>query len=320
MELLKSDFSQIISAIKSKKISCKEIAQFFFNRAKTLDKQLNTVITFNEDLINQAQKMDQEISKGNDPGILTGLPFGIKDMLCTKGIRTTAGSKMLANFIPPYDSTVVSRLKQSGALILGKLNQDEFAMGSSNETSAFGISKNPWNTQCVPGGSSGGSAAAQAARLVVGTIGTDTGGSIRQPSSFCGVVGIKPTYGRVSRYGVIAYASSLDQAGPIVTSVSDAALVLESICGHDQLDSTTAQKPVPQFSKNLKEGFKGLRIGILKEYASGAVDKDVQKVYEEALNTAKLNGAQIKELSVPLTKFAVPIYYLVAASEAAITT
>ncbi len=316
MDLLKSDFSQINSAIRNKKISCQEVAEFFLNRAQKLDKQLNSIITYNEKLIDQAKKLDQEISSGKEPGILVGLPFGIKDMLCTKGIKTTAGSKMLGNFIPPYDSTVVARLKKSGALVLGKLNQDEFAMGSSNETSAFGIVKNPWNTGYVPGGSSGGSAAAQAARLVAGSIGTDTGGSIRQPSNFCGVVGIKPTYGRVSRYGVIAYASSLDQAGPMVSSVTDAALCLESICGHDELDSTTSQKPVPQFSKNLKENFKGLKIGIIKEYTSGAVDKDVEKVFQSAITTAQKNGAVIKELSVPLTKFAVPIYYLVAASEA----
>ncbi|RYZ86352.1 MAG: Asp-tRNA(Asn)/Glu-tRNA(Gln) amidotransferase subunit GatA, partial [Proteobacteria bacterium] len=220
------------------------------------------------------------------------------------------------NFVPPYDATVVERLKGAGIVVTGKLNQDEFAMGSSNETSFYGNVKNPWNTDCVPGGSSGGSAAAQSARLCAGTIGTDTGGSIRQPASFCGIVGVKPTYGRVSRYGIIAYASSLDQAGPMVSSVKDAALTMEVISGFDEKDGTTSQKKVPQWSQQLNADVKGLRIGMIKEYSQGGLDSDVQKTVDNAIATLKSMGAEVVEVSVPMSEYAVPVYYLVAASEA----
>ena len=230
MDLLQADFSQVTESVQSKKISAMETAQFFLNRVQSLDKQLNSFTHVSATVLKEAEQLDQKIARNESVGPLAGVVFGIKDLLCTKGMPSTAASKMLRGFIPPYDATVVSRLKSAGALILGKLNQDEFAMGSSNETSVYGVCHNPWDTSRVPGGSSGGSAAAQAARLTMATIGTDTGGSIRQPASFCGVVGVKPTYGRVSRYGIIAYASSLDQAGPIVSSVKDAALTLETIC------------------------------------------------------------------------------------------
>jgi aspartyl-tRNA(Asn)/glutamyl-tRNA(Gln) amidotransferase subunit A len=250
-------------------------------------------------------------------GLLAGVPFGIKDMFCTRGLKTTAASKILENFIPPYDATVVSRLRKAGITVLGKLNQDEFAMGSSNENSHYGPTKNPWNLQYVPGGSSGGSAAAQAARLAAGTVGTDTGGSIRQPASFCGIVGVKPTYGRVSRYGIVAFASSLDQAGPMVSCVEDAALTLEVICGRDEKDQTTSDHEVPKFSQNLKEDLKGLRIGLVKEYMSEkGLHADVEKTVDAAIETLKKRGAEIVEVSIPLTSQAVPMYYLIAASEA----
>jgi aspartyl-tRNA(Asn)/glutamyl-tRNA(Gln) amidotransferase subunit A len=237
-------------------------------------------------------------------------------MFSTKGLTTTAGSKILENFIPPYDATAVKRLKNQGITVLGKLNQDEFAMGSSNETSYFGVCKNPWNTAYVPGGSSGGSAVAQAARMAAGTLGTDTGGSIRQPASFCGIVGVKPTYGRVSRYGIVAYASSLDQAGPMVSSVEDAALCLQAICGQDAKDQTTSDHLVPDFSQNLSANIKGMKIGLVKEYLRGGLDSDVESTTQKAINDLKKAGAEFVEVSVPLTEFAVPIYYLIATSEA----
>ena len=244
------------------------------------------------------------------------MPIAIKDMLCTKGIKTTAASKMLNNFIPPYDSTVVAKLKKAGGIVIGKTNLDEFAMGSSNETSYYGSVKNPWNLECVPGGSSGGSAAAQAARLSVASIGTDTGGSIRQPASFCNIVGIKPTYGRVSRYGIVAYASSLDQAGPMTTTVADAAEILEVISGHDQNDSTTSTRIVPKFTKSLQTNLKGFKIGIIREYDTDAVSADVKTAVQNSIEASKSLGAEIVEIKIPLTQYAVPIYYLVAASEA----
>ncbi len=318
MDILKSSLKQISIAIKSKKISATEVARFYLKRVTELNPKLNAYLTMNENLLTQAGEWDQRIAKGEnlDSLKLVGVPFGIKDMLCTKGIRTTAASKILENFIPPYDSTVVSRIKKNGGLVLGKLNLDEFAMGSSNETSAYGVCRNPWNLDCVPGGSSGGSAAAQAAGLAAVTIGTDTGGSIRQPASFCGVVGVKPTYGRVSRYGIVAYASSLDQAGPMGNSVEDAALVLDSICGFDEMDSTTAQKAETRFCDNLNKSIKGKRIGILKEFFSDQLDSDVKKSLELATSNLKKLGVEIVEVSIPLTEHAVPIYYLIASSEA----
>lgn len=316
MDLIHASLKEIASQVRSKKISASEVASFFSARAKNLDPKLNSYITLNENLQQEAKALDEKIAKGEDLGLLAGVPFGIKDMFCTKGLKTTAGSKILGNFIPPYDATVVAKLKAAGATIVGKLNQDEFAMGSSNETSAFGAVRNPWNPEYVPGGSSGGSAAAQAARLCAATVGTDTGGSIRQPSSFCGIVGVKPTYGRISRYGIVSYASSLDQAGPMVSTVEDAALSLEVMSGRDERDSTTSEQVVPQFSKNLSENIKGMKIGLMKEYSSGsALHPDVQKTFDAALATVKALGAEIVEVSVPLTEYAVPMYYLIAASE-----
>lgn len=317
MDLLTAGLGEIAGAVKTKKISAKEVSQFFLDRAQRLDTKLNSFIGLNPDLLQQAEAVDQRIAKGEDVGPLAGVPYGIKDMFCTKGLRTTAGSKILENFVPPYDATVVAKIKAAGGLVLGKLNQDEFAMGSSNETSFFGSVKNPWNTDYVPGGSSGGSAAAQAARLCAASLGTDTGGSIRQPASFCGIVGVKPTYGRISRYGIIAYASSLDQAGPMVNSVADAALSLEVLCGKDARDMTTADREVPAFSKNINRSLKGLKIGLQKEAVqAGGLHPDVQKSVDQAVAFLKSEGAEIVEVSIPLTEMAVPVYYLVATSEA----
>jgi aspartyl-tRNA(Asn)/glutamyl-tRNA(Gln) amidotransferase subunit A len=316
MDLTLASFTDIAEAIKTKKVSAKEVATHFQGRIEKLDGKLNSFTSINENALTEAGQIDARIAKGEDVGPLAGVPFGIKEMLCTKGLKTNAGSKILQNFVPPYDATVVDRLKKAGIVIMGKLNQDEFAMGSSNETSFFGNVKNPWNLDCVPGGSSGGSAAAQASRLVAGTIGTDTGGSIRQPASFCGIVGVKPTYGRVSRYGIIAYASSLDQAGPMVSSVKDAALTLEVISGFDNHDSTTTQRKVPNWTKELSANVKGMKIGLMKEYMQGGLHPDVQATVDKSIDALKQMGAEFVEVSVPMTEHAVPVYYLVAASEA----
>ncbi len=315
-DITELSFRQTQDALKKKNISAVEIAKHFIARAEKFNSQLNAYISFNEKAVQEAQAIDQKIAQNEVMGPLAGITFGIKDLICTKNIKTTAGSKILNNFIPPYDATLVKKLKNAGAVILGKTNLDEFAMGSSNETSYFGKCYNPWNTEFVPGGSSGGSAAAQAARMNMATIGTDTGGSIRQPANFCGVVGVKPTYGRISRYGIVAYASSLDQAGPLVSCVEDAALVLESICGHDELDSTTSQNKVPAFSQNLSRDIKGTKIGLLKEYQTNEMNADTNKVYLRAIEELKKAGAEIIEVTVPLTEYAVPMYYLIAASEA----
>ncbi len=316
MELNTASFKDISQAVQTKKISAVEVTEHFFKRAQALDSKLNSFITFNENAVNEAKAIDQKLAKGENAGLLAGVPFGIKDLFCTKNLRTTAASKILENFVPPYDATVVTKLRSAGITVIGKLNLDEFAMGSSNETSFFGNVKNPWNTAYVSGGSSGGSAAAQAARLVAGAVGTDTGGSIRQPSNLCGIVGVKPTYGRVSRYGIVSYASSLDQAGPMVSCVEDAALTLEVICGHDEKDATTSQKAVPAFSKNLQGDLKGMKIGLMKEYMAGNLHPDVHKTVNTAIENLKKQGAQFVEVSVPLTEYAVAMYYLIASSEA----
>ncbi len=316
MDLTHASLSEISQAVRSKKVSALEVAKHFRKRIDGLDKKLGAFISLNDDFEVEAKTVDEKIARGEEAGSLAGVPFGIKDLLCTKGLKTTAASKILANFVPPYDATAVARLKKAGSVVLGKTNLDEFAMGSSNETSAFGLVKNPWNLERIPGGSSGGSAAAQASRLVAATIGTDTGGSIRQPASFCGIVGVKPTYGRVSRYGIVAYASSLDQAGPMVSTVQDAALVMEVICGKDTLDSTTSSKAVPNFSKDISKNVKGLKVGLMKEYMTDRLHPDVKTSMEKAVAELRKQGAEIVEVSVPLSEYAIPIYYLVAASEA----
>lgn len=314
MSFEKMSLTELKEGYKKKSFKPSEVMSGYLARVEKLNPQINAVVTLNENAIEQAKAWDDKIATSEAP--LAGIPVGIKDMLCTKGIRTTAGSKILSNFIPPYSSTVVERLEKSGAVVLGKTNQDEFAMGSSNEVSHFGPCKNPWDTSRVPGGSSGGSAAFVAAGMGPVSIGTDTGGSIRQPASFCGVVGVKPTYGRVSRYGIIAFASSLDQAGPMTRTVKDAALVMESICGHDSKDATTARAAVPQWSTQINSNLKGMKVGLLKEFMSDDVADDVKKTFEQGKQAIKDAGAELVEVSIPLTDMSVPIYYLVAASEA----
>ncbi len=316
MDLTHAKISEIATSIRSKKVSAVEVTKHFLSRIEKIDKQLNAFITVNARALDEAKKVDAEVAQGKNPGLLAGVPIAVKDLLCTEGLKTTAASKILANFIPPYDASVVARLRAHGAIVIGKTNLDEFAMGSRNETSAFGNVKNPWNPEYVPGGSSGGSAAALAAHLAPGAIGTDTGGSIRQPANFCGVYGIKPTYGRVSRYGIVAYASSLDQAGPMAHTTEDLALMLESFAGFCKQDSTTSSAAVPKWSKNLKDDLSGVRVGLPKEYFAAEIDKDTQRVVEQAIKTVERRGAQLVEVNLPLVKYAVPIYYLIATSEA----
>jgi len=308
--------TELRDRIRRKDISARDVLGAFWKQAEKLNPKFNAYVTMNDRAMIQAEEVDKKIAAGKDVGPLGGVPLGIKEMFCTKGLKTTAGSKILHNFVPPYSATVVERLENAGAITLGKTNQDEFAMGSSNESSNYGAVRNPWSPEHVPGGSSGGSAAAMAAGMAAGTLGTDTGGSIRQPANFCGIVGVKPTYGRVSRYGIIAFASSLDQAGPMTRTVADAAAILEIISGKDEKDSTTSTQKVPEWSKQLNGDLRGMTIGLPKEYFSDEVSADTRKVVDEALKIVKEAGAKTVEVSIPLTSYGVPIYYLIATSEA----
>jgi aspartyl-tRNA(Asn)/glutamyl-tRNA(Gln) amidotransferase subunit A len=292
------------------------LTRAFLDRIEATDQKVNAFITVcGESALAQAAEADKRMARG-EADILTGIPVALKDIFNTEGIRTTCASKILDNYISPYDATVVAKLKKQGAVILGKLNMDEFAMGSSNENSAFGPVKNPWDLETVPGGSSGGSAACVAARQSAATLGTDTGGSIRQPASHCGVVGLKPTYGRVSRYGVIAYASSLDQVGPLTRDVEDCAILLGAVAGHDPADSTSVDIPVPDYPATLGAGVKGLKIGLPREYFIEGLDPDVKAAVEQAIETYRGLGAEIVEVSLPHTDYAVACYYLIATAEA----
>jgi aspartyl-tRNA(Asn)/glutamyl-tRNA(Gln) amidotransferase subunit A len=307
--------SEMRAGLDSKQFSCSELVKASIDKADS-NSALNCFTLLSpESALKEAQQIDALIAQGKTSPLL-GIPVGIKDVICTKGIRTTAASKILENFVPPYDATVVRRLKTAGTVSIGKLNMDEFAMGSSNENSAFGPVRNPWNPEYVPGGSSGGSAAAVAAGICPITLGTDTGGSIRQPASFCGIVGLKPTYGRVSRYGVIAYASSLDQVGGFARNVKDCALVTQAICGRDPNDATSAAKEVPDFTKSLGQSIKGLRIGLPKEYFVSAVDGDVNNALKKAISVLEGLGAIPVEISLPHTDAAVAVYYILAPAEA----
>lgn len=316
MELYEQTIHDLQSQLQARQVSSVEITNSFLNRIESTDPSINAFITVTkEQALLDAAAADQRIANGNCAP-LTGIPVALKDIFLTEGVRTTCASKMLDNFIAPYDATAWARMKSQGAVLLGKLNQDEFAMGSSCENSAFGPTRNPWNREHIPGGSSGGSAAAIAAQQAVATLGTDTGGSIRQPASHCGCVGLKPTYGRVSRYGVIAYASSLDQVGPMTRDVTDAALLLGVIAGHDPKDSTSVDCPVPDYRAALKQGVKGLRIGLPKEYFIDGLDTDVQQAMDQAIAVYRQLGAEFVEVSLPHTNYAVATYYLIATAEA----
>ena len=295
--------------------SSREITIDLLARIKQLDPSLNSFISITEEQALAAADAADTARRQGHGGKLCGVPIAHKDIFCTKGIRTSAGSKMLDNFIAPYDATLVEKMAASGVVSLGKTNMDEFAMGSSNETSFYGAVKNPWDTERVPGGSSGGSAAAVAARLVPGATATDTGGSIRQPASLCGVTGLKPTYGRVSRYGMIAFASSLDQAGPIARSAEDCALLLEAMSGFDTKDSTSIEKAVPDYPSEITNSLQGLRIGLPKQYFGGAISSEVGKLMDAALEEFKAAGATLVEVDLPHADLAIPTYYVVAPAE-----
>ncbi len=307
--------AQLASALQTGECTSVDLTRLYLERIDQYGAELNCFITTTPDLaLQQAEAADARIAAGK-AGPLTGIPIAHKDIFCTEGVRTSCGSLMLDNFIAPYESNVTDQLAQAGMVMLGKTNMDEFAMGSSNETSYYGPVKNPWDTAAVPGGSSGGSAAAVAARLAPIATGTDTGGSIRQPAAMCGITGIKPTYGRVSRYGMIAFASSLDQAGPMTQSAEDAALVLGAMAGFDKRDSTSVDQPVPDYSADLDRDLKGLRIGLPKEYFSEGLDNEMARVIDDAIAVYRDMGAELVEISLPNTTLAVPTYYVVAPAE-----
>jgi aspartyl-tRNA(Asn)/glutamyl-tRNA(Gln) amidotransferase subunit A len=314
-DLHTESLTALSSALQTKKISAVELAEHFLKRIEAYDPALNSFITVTKELaLEQAQIADHLLAAGT-AGPLTGIPYGHKDIFCTQGVRTSAGSKMLDNFIAPYDATVTEKMKAAGMVMLGKLNMDEFAMGSSNETSFYGPVANPWDHAFVPGGSSGGSAAAVAANLVPIATATDTGGSIRQPAAFCGLTGIKPTYGRVSRWGMIAFASSLDQAGIITRSAEDAALVLECIAGFDEKDSTSSEFPVPDYRAHLNDSVDGLKIGLPKEYFSNELDPTMKDLIMKAACELEKKGATLHEISLPSMHLSIPTYYVIAPAE-----
>lgn len=314
--MFEQSIATLAKKLRNKDISSVELTRLFLARIAKLDPQLNSFITVSEQrALKQAAAADTLLQSGKGTS-LTGIPVAHKDLFCTEGTLTTCGSKMLHNFIPPYESTVTSRIQQAGAVMLGKTNMDEFAMGSSNENSFYGAVKNPWNLDMVPGGSSGGSAAAVAAGLAVAATGTDTGGSIRQPASFCGITGLKPTYGRVSRFGMIAYASSLDQGGPMAKSAEDCAHLMQAMAGFDEKDSTSADKPADDYLANLNAPLTGLKIGLPKEYFGDGLDPKVADVIMSAVKEFEKLGATVKEISLPNLQLSIPSYYVIAPSEA----
>lgn len=317
MELYSLTVSEIARKIKEKEITIKEVLDSIYNRIENVEEKVSAYVTLTkEQAYNRATKLQERLDNGEDIGIMGGVPIAIKDNICTNGIKTTCSSKMLENFVPFYDATVIEKLEDAGAIIIGKTNMDEFAMGSSTENSAIKKTKNPWDLERVPGGSSGGSAAAVACDIAPCALGTDTGGSIRQPASFCNVVGLKPTYGLVSRYGIVAYASSLDQVGPLTKSVEDAAILLNVIAGKDEKDTTSADIPKKDYLKSIKDDIKGKKIGVPTEFISDGINEDVKKAYEENLNTLKELGAEIIEIKLDYAKYSLPTYYIIATAEA----
>jgi aspartyl-tRNA(Asn)/glutamyl-tRNA(Gln) amidotransferase subunit A len=317
MHLYDLTIAQASGLLARREISSEELVRALLARVEAVDPLVQSYVTVcGDEALDAAKHADQQLAKGG-AGPLCGVPVAIKDVFCTQGVRTTCSSKILETHVPVYDATVVAKLKEAGAILLGKTNMDEFAMGASTENSGFFPTKNPWDLTRVPGGSSGGSAAAMAAGLCLSAIGTDTGGSIRQPASHCGVTGIKPTYGRVSRYGIVAFASSLDQAGPICRDAEDCALVLSAISGHDPLDSTSIPAPAPDYTKNLGQGVKGLRLGIPKEvFDAPGLSPEVRKAVDGAIALFQDLGAHTVEVSLPRTDLAVAVYYIIAPAEA----
>jgi aspartyl-tRNA(Asn)/glutamyl-tRNA(Gln) amidotransferase subunit A len=297
-------------------VSARDVTEAFYRRIDALDERVHAYLTLTRDLAFEQADLADRRRQAGEHGPLLGIPLAIKDVICTKGVRTTCGSRILHNFVPPYDAAVMERLKAAGAISLGKANMDEFAMGSSTEHSAFGITRNPWDLSAIPGGSSGGSAAAVAADECAAALGTDTGGSIRQPAACCGIVGLKPTYGRVSRFGLVAFASSLDQIGPLTKDVRDAALLLNAIGGRDRRDSTSADIALPDFTQALTGSVKGLRVGMPREYFIEGIDPEVERAVRDALKVLEGFGAAAVEISLPHTEYGVAVYYILAPSEA----
>jgi len=316
LELFKLSIEELQSMIKAGKTGYSEITESVFSRIDAVEDKVRSYVTLNrEEAISQAREADSNTGS-DERNTLYAMPLAIKDNICTKGVKTTCSSLMLENFIPPYESSVTEKLKERGYILAGKTNLDEFAMGSSTENSAFGYTRNPWDLERVPGGSSGGSAAAVAADECIAALGSDTGGSIRQPAAFCGVVGLKPTYGRVSRYGLVAFASSLDQIGPVTKCVKDSAILLNAIAGHDLSDSTSADVPVPDFTAVIGKDIKGMKIGIPKEYFIEGIDKEVEAAVRQGIKQLESLGAEPVEISLPHTGYAVATYYILATSEA----
>jgi aspartyl-tRNA(Asn)/glutamyl-tRNA(Gln) amidotransferase subunit A len=316
MDLHALTIHELHELLDKREISARDVTAAFYRRIETLEARVHAYLTLTPELaLEQAERADRRRQAG-EYGPLLGIPLAIKDVICTKGVRTTCGSKILHNFVPPYDATVMERLNAAGAIVLGKANMDEFAMGSSTEHSAYGITHNPWDLSAIPGGSSGGSAAAVAADECAAALGTDTGGSIRQPAACCGIVGLKPTYGRVSRYGLVAFASSLDQIGPMTKDVHDAALLLNVIAGKDARDSTSVDMPLPDFTQSLSGRVKGLRIGIPRQYFIAGIDPEVEHAVRGAVKVLEALGAASVDVSLPHTDYGVAAYYILAPSEA----
>lgn len=316
-ELYKKSLHQLSHLLERREVSSRELTGHYLQRIEKFDSELGSYLTMSDErALDEAAQADERCAKRRRIGPLDGIPIALKDIFITEGIETTCASKILKRYIPPYDGTHSLKLKEAGAVMLGKLNMDEFAMGSSNEFSGYKISRNPWNIDCTPGGSSGGSAAAVAAGLCAGSLGTDTGGSIRQPAAMCGLVGLKPTYGRISRYGMIAFASSLDQAGPMAYEVTDCAYILQAVAGHDPKDSTSLDAPVPDYTKALKVDVKDICIGIPREYLVKGMNTEVEKAIRGAADKFGQLGAKMKEISLPHTEYAVPTYYIIAPAEA----
>ena len=316
MELYQLTLHEAQKLLAKGETTAVDLTSSIFNRIEQVEEKVSAYVTLERDRAMAAAKAADEVIRQGRGGPLTGIPLALKDVLCTEGVKTTCGSKILADFIPPYSSAVAEKLRKAQAVVIGKTNMDEFAMGSSTEHSAWGATCNPWDLERIPGGSSGGSAAAVAADECIGAIGTDTGGSIRQPASHCGVVGLKPTYGRVSRFGLVAFASSLDQIGPITKDVTDCAILMNGICGYDPNDSTSVPRDVPDYTAALKKGLDGLVVGIPKEYFVEGLDEDVGQAVQNAVKVMEELGATCKSVSLPHTEYAVAVYYLIAPAEA----
>ena len=316
MEPFELTISEALDAVSSGEMTAKELTESCLERIGQTEETVRAFVSLNADLALSSAEKEDEKRKKRENGMLSGIPLALKDLLCTRGMKTTCGSKMLSSFIPPYNATVVDKITDAGGIIIGKTTMDEFAMGSTSETCAFGVPTNPWSKAHIAGGSSGGSAATVAAGQVLAAIGSDTGGSIRQPASLCGVVGVKPTYGRVSRYGLVAFASSLDQIGPITKDVRDAALMMNVISGYDSRDSTSADVPYEDYTARLERGMSGVRVGIPREYFVEGLDPEVEKTVMNGVEVLKSAGAEIVDVSIPHIEYCVAVYYLIAPAEA----